>query len=115
MRYPEKYFSVFNAYGFSNFEEGATALEGLKTHCLFNKATYEYNVLIGYEYSKENRDFSIVYYMPRKERLVKINIKIENRSELYEIYELIRKYYSFIQDKEIKELDEYLKYHHALS
>ena len=80
MRYPEKYFSIFGAYGYSNFSEGNITLQELKEHCMFDKSTYDYNTLIGYEYSGENKEIGIVYYMPRKERLAKINIKIENIS-----------------------------------
>ena len=109
MKYPEKYFSVFGFYSFSNYTEGNISLIELKEHCLFDKSTYEYNTLIGYYYSKENKRFEIVYYLPRKERMEKINIKINSESELEEVYQLIKKYYSFIQQKEIKELNEYLE------
>ena len=109
MKYPEKYFSVFGAYGYSNFSEGNITLQELKEHCMFDKSTYDYNVLIGYEYSEENKKIEIVYYMPRKERMEKVNVKINSVDELCTAYELIKKYYSFIREKEIKELNEYLE------
>ena len=109
IKFPEKYFSVFSAYGFSNYEEVTTTLEELKAHYLFDEVLYYLNILIGYEYSEERKEFSIVFYMPRKERLVKINIKINNTKELYGIYELIKKYYSYIRKNEIKEIEIFLE------
>ena len=76
MKYPEKYFSVFGAYGYSKFLEGNITLQELQEHHMFDKSTYEYNTLIGYYYSKENKRIEIVYYLPRKERMEKININI---------------------------------------
>ena len=52
MKYPEKYFSVFGAYGYSKFLEGNITLQELQEHHMFDKSTYEYNTLIGYYYSK---------------------------------------------------------------